>query len=101
MEDEWKYTAEMHAKTMERVFESIHDIHLIVTRNEGRISEIKHGIDKVDKVIDGEGAEEGMKGILGTIKKQMESHWHLILGTYAFNVVTAGGLFMWILWWHK
>ncbi len=100
MSEEW-YTPEKHANTMERVFESIHDIHLIVTRNESRITEIKETVDKVEKAIDGEGSHEGIKGIVGTITGQLSSHWKLIMGAYAFTMAIGSGLFMWILWWHK
>ena len=100
MTDEW-YTPEKHAKTMERVFESIHDIHLIVTRNEGRINEVKDSVTRMSSAIDGEGSDEGIKGMVGTIRGQMNNHWKLILGGYAFTMAVGSGLFMWVLWWHK
>ncbi|OQY44625.1 MAG: hypothetical protein B6242_12305 [Anaerolineaceae bacterium 4572_78] len=87
MGDEWEYTADKHAKTMERVFESIHDIHLIVTRNEGRISEVKESMNKMAKAMDGDGANEGIKGMVGTVQKQLTLQWVLILGSYGYTTM--------------
>ena len=85
----WEYTAEMHAKTMERVFESIHDIHLIVTRNEGATSEIKEAISNVKTSMHGKHGNEGIIGMVGTLKNQVTLQWVLIFSSFAF---TAGVL---------
>lgn len=86
-EQNWTYTAEKHAKTMERIFEAIHDIHLIVTRNEGKVTEIKESMDEMKKSLHGSNGNQGVIGMVGSMKSQLGLQWILILGCYAFTTL--------------
>lgn len=92
MGDEWVYDAEKHAKNQERIFEAIHDIHLIVARNESKVLEVKEAVDDMKKSLHGTDGNQGVVGSVGTFRNQMTLQWVLIFGAYVFT--SAVGVYL-------
>lgn len=87
MGEEWVYDAEKHAKNQERIFEAIHDIHLIVARNESKVLEVKEAMDDMKKSLHGTDGNQGLVGSVGTFRNQMTLQWVLIFGSYGFTAL--------------
>lgn len=85
-ENGWEYNEERHSKTMERVFESIHDLHLIITKSDAVLGEVKKTLDEMRSTMNGEGGRQGLVGMVGGIKAQLIIQWVLILGSYGFTL---------------